>query len=535
VRGLTRDVGNSIDEFVTDAVRNNLLGTPLDLAVLNIARGRDTGLPSLNAARAEFYAITAQNTTGGDSTLLPYTSWADFAQHLKHPESLINFIAAYGTHPLITAAITLDEKRAVAADIVFGGASAPADRLDFLYSTGDWANDSLVRTTKDFDNVTTTGLGNVDLWIGGLAEAIQPFGSMLGSTFNFVFENQMEKLQDGDRFYYLERTAGLNFNAELENNTFSKLVMANTNAVHLPGFIFTTPAFTLEVDQSKQHTGLGPDGRADPTNEDGPFADLLPLVIRDNPNTAGPDTNFLHYTGEDHVVLGGTNPGNAFNPSGNDIILSSEGDDTLYGDAGNDRLDGGFGNDLIRGGLGDDIITDTGGDDVLQGDDGNDVIQGGNGLNLILGGFGSDFIINGEDSNEAFGGPGNDFILGTKADEQNMGGEGDDWLEGGTADGAPGDNFDPLGLDPIVGNDVYVGRGENDKFNGEGGDDIMVGSTGSGDRYLGASGFDWATFKNDTIGVTIDWSDRFFDQPQVPGSGASVLARFDAVEGLSGL
>src|SRR5262249_2701324 len=44
----------------------------------------------------------------------------------------------------------------------------------------------------------------------------------------------------------------------------------------------------------------------------------------------------------------------------------------------------------------------------------------------------------------------------------------------------------------------------------------------------------WATFKNDTIGVTIDWSDRFFDQPQVPGSGASVLARFDAVEGLSG-
>ena len=38
-----------------------------------------------------------------------------------------------------------------------------------------------------------------------------PFGGMLGSTFNFVFENQLEKLQDGDRFYYLERTAGLNF------------------------------------------------------------------------------------------------------------------------------------------------------------------------------------------------------------------------------------------------------------------------------------------------------------------------------------
>ena len=115
-----------------------------------------------------------------------------------------------------------------------------------------------------------------------------------------------------------------------------------------------------------------------------------------------------------------------------------------------------------------------------------------------------------------------------------MGNEGDDWIEGGTSDGAPGDNFDPLGNDPIIGNDVFIGGGENDKFNGEGGDDIMVGSAGLGDRYIGGSGFDWATFKDDTLGVTIDMSDRFFDQPPVPGSGASVLARFDVVEGLSG-
>ena len=30
-----------------------------------------------------------------------------------------------------------------------------------------------------------------------------PFGGLLGSTFNFVFETQMESLQNGDRFYYL--------------------------------------------------------------------------------------------------------------------------------------------------------------------------------------------------------------------------------------------------------------------------------------------------------------------------------------------
>ena len=32
VRGMTRQAGNEIDEFVTEALRNNLLGLPLDLA-----------------------------------------------------------------------------------------------------------------------------------------------------------------------------------------------------------------------------------------------------------------------------------------------------------------------------------------------------------------------------------------------------------------------------------------------------------------------------------------------------------------------
>jgi len=122
VRGLTRQGGNEIDEFVTEALRNNLVGLPLDLAALNIARGRDTGIPSFNEARREFFEMT------GDSQLKPYTSWADLAQNLKHAESVINFIAAYGTHSSITSETTLDGKRDAAALLVLGGAGAPADR-----------------------------------------------------------------------------------------------------------------------------------------------------------------------------------------------------------------------------------------------------------------------------------------------------------------------------------------------------------------------------------------------------------------------
>ena len=368
----------------------------------------------MNAARRDFYDVT------GDSRLAPYTSWVDFMEHLRHPESLVNFIAAYGTHDALTAADvdTLAEKRAVATALVFGGSAvindgAPdermfvaddVDRIAFLNSTGAYA--SLA------SGVTTTGVDDIDLWIGGLAEEQMPFGGMLGSTFNFVFEEQLEKLQDGDRFYYLERTAGMSFLSELENNSFAKLIMANTNATHLAGDVFSTPGFFFEITQTQQfNEGLG---TADPDGD----------VVRDNPATVGTDGNYFKYSGDQHVVIGGTNL--------NDIIISSEGDDTLHGDGGNDRLEGGFGNDFFRGGAGDDIITDVGGDDIMQGDDGNDVLHGGQGVNLLIGGFGNDFLINNEDIGEWFGGQGDDFILGNRANEEGLGGEGDDWIEFGT-------------------------------------------------------------------------------------------------------
>ena len=534
VRGLTRQVGNEIDEFVTEAVRNNLLGLPLDLPAINIARGRDAGIPSLNAARKEFFDAT------GDGQLKPYINWVDFGMHLKHPESLINFIAAYGTHSSITSATTLDDKRAAAAAIVLGGSGAPADAVDFLNSTGDWANGAGTHPA-DLDGVTTTGLGTIDFWIGGLAEEIMPFGGLLGSTFNFVFETQLEALQNGDRFYYLSRTAGMHFGTELEQNSFAKLVMLNTDVTHLPDAIFSTPAFTLEVDPTKQYTGLGSDGRADPTNGGiSIFGQVFtPTVIRDNPNTTGSDSNYLQYTGLDHVVLGGT--------SGNDIIVSSEGDDTLYGDAGNDRLEGGFGNDILLGGAGDDIIQDEGGDDNLQGGDGNDVIQAGNmeaaGIgNLILGGAGKDFIITTEDISTTFGGPGDDFIYSAKTSLPPTGNEGDDWIEWGTQDGAPGDNFAPLLADNVIGNDIFIGGGGFDEMIGEGGDDIFVGSDAQ-DKMDGMSGYDWVTYKNDLFGVTADLALAIFGgvgefgdhiAPPFAASPSSILDRFAEVEGLSG-
>lgn len=521
VRGMTRQAGNEIDEFVTEALRNNLVGLPLDLAAINIARGRETGVPSLNAARRDFFTNTS------DSQLKPYESWVDFANNVRNPESVINFIAAYGTHSALRASDvdTMADKRAIATALVIGGNAVvnegtssarifianDDDRTDFLNSAGIYANSA--------SGVTTTGVDAIDFWMGGLAEKQMPFGGLLGSTFNFVFETQMEQLQDGDRFYYLARTAGLNFLSELEANSFASLIMRNSDVTRLPGDVFSTPDFILEVDQSKQFTGLGATGRDDPTEGGTIFS---PLVVRNNPSTSGPDTNYLKFNGGEHVVLGGT--------EGNDILISSIGDDTIWGDGGDDRIEGGDGVDILNGGAGNDIITDKGGDDNIKGGDGDDVINGGNGFDLIIAGSGSDFVVAGEDPKEVFGNQGNDFILGSSTFDTVFGDQGDDWIDGGgSADLLQGDMGDPFQEGTIFGNDVLIGGGGNDDYDAESGDDIMVMGSGT-QRAEGMLGFDWAIHKNQATAADADLNFTGLLPPTVD----NLKDRFDLVEGLSG-
>ncbi|AYC33285.1 heme peroxidase [Pseudomonas cavernae] len=504
IRGMTRQVGNEIDEFVTEALRNNLVGLPLDLAAINIARARDTGVPSLNAAREQFFELT------GDSQLKPYASWVDFAMNIKNPASVINFIAAYGKHQSILDADTLEAKRAAATLLVMGGAGAPADREAFLNSTGTWS-------------AANSGLNSIDFWIGGLAEQKMPFGGMLGSTFNFVFEMQIENLQNGDRFYYLSRVQGTNLLNELEANSFSNLVMRNTdlgdpNSSHLPGLLFANVDHILEIETQRQ---IG----ADPTWDDPIRQALSSKVVRQDLDGDG-DTDLLQFRGGEHTVLGGS--------AENDTLIGGDGDDTLWGDGGNDTLEGGFGVDIIHGGEGDDLITDAGTDigatALIHGDGGNDVIHAGNGLTLIFAGDGSDFVLAGPDGKEVFGGRGDDFIRGGGGVDFLLGNEGDDWMEGGEGfDTLAGDNSELFFNSPIIGHDVLDGNGNDTDYDGESGDDIMVQGLGI-QRNEGMFGFDWAIHKNDPLAANTDLNIPIFTTEQ-----ADILRdRFDQVEGLSG-
>ncbi len=371
ISGTTNQVGSQIDEHVIDTLRNKLLGLPLDLATINMARARDTGVPPLHRLAGRFFEAS------GDPMLGPTTTGSTSGWHEERRQlrsrvgqpsaSLVNFVAAYGKHPTHHERSTVVGKRDAADLIVNGGAGAPADRVDFMNGTGDWA---------DQDGDTVTGLEEVDFWMGGLAEELEPFGGMLGSTFNYVFERQLEDLQFGDRFYYLFRNQGNQLFAAARGNSFSGLIQRNTDATLLPADIFAVQDPFIDLDEPAR-----------------PRCRPASCGCRTGP-TAGTVTSTSRSTARRRTAE-------------HDKIRGGQGDDSLWGYAGDDRIEGGSGNDSLIGGAGNDILTDTFGDDNIKGGCGQRRHQRrAPGDDLILGGHGHDFVITGSEFKTVFAGTG---------------------------------------------------------------------------------------------------------------------------------
>ncbi|QHK20089.1 heme peroxidase [Pseudarthrobacter psychrotolerans] len=496
IMGSSDQVGNELDEFVNETLRNNLLGLPLDLPTLNMTRARDAGIPPLNDVRRQIYAAS------NDGQLKPYKSWSDFGQNIKHPESLINFVAAYGTHTTITSQTTLAGKRAAAKAIVDPTSAPatdpgliPADAADFMFGTGAYANTA--------NGVTVTGVDSIDLWVGGLAEITNLFGGLLGSTFNYVFENQMTDLQNGDRLYYLARTPGMNLRSQLEGNSFAELIQRNTDGTNsLKADAFGTADCKFQLSNlAGTPAGFTAFGSTVADDVSTAGCDESKLLLRQPDGT-------IQYRQVNSVDPVGINGQSVYNGTpGVDHIWGGNDNDTFWGGAGNDVIEGNGGDDVSLGGDGNDIITDLSGNDVLKGGPGNDALDGGIGNDIFMGGDGQDFINGGANDNETFAGPGNDFVIAGQGADAVFGDGGDDWIEGGSGqDLLIGDHGAPFFDDPAQtkpGNDIMIGQvGEND-YDAEGGDDIMAANAAI-DRFAGAAGFDWAIHQYDTVGADDD-------------------------------
>ncbi|HSN35936.1 MAG TPA: peroxidase family protein, partial [Arthrobacter sp.] len=530
IMGMSDQVGNELDEFVTDTLRNNLLGLPLDLPTINMTRARSEGIPTLNTLRRELYAST------NDGQLQPYTNWIDFGENLKHPESLINFVAAYGQHPTILTdagpdatlatgddgPATLESRRNAARKIVspdtLAGEVGPGDAAAFMNSIGTWANTA---------TGSITGLDIVDLWVGGLAERTNLFGGLLGSTFNYVFENQLTDLQNGDRLYYLARTPGMNLRAQLEGNSFAEMMMRNTNVHTLKADSFATADCKFELKNlAGTTTGFTTSGNTvtdDPASECNETA----LLIRMPDGT-------IKYRAVNTVDPSGINGQSVYNgTAGVDRMYGGNDNDTFWGGLGNDIIQGGDGADVALGGEGDDIITDLAGDDVPKGGPGNDAIDAGPGLDIIMGGDGKDFSNGGANINETFAGAGDDFIIAGQGEDAVFGDSGDDWQEGGDQpDLLQGDSGNLFFLDDSQkpGHDILIGQGGDDDYDMEGGDDIGLAGPGL-EKVAGASGYDWEIGLQDPQAQDADLS---LPIPPLDILQVGVRDKFNELEALSG-
>jgi Ca2+-binding RTX toxin-like protein len=563
--GMSSQVGSGIDVWIVDALRNNLLGLPLDLATLNITRGRDTGIGTLNDVRADLAGaiddrIAFLDPDGaiiaalqGDDPLdpaldlpnvgqiqllqemaldlQPYASWAEFHAVLAHPEMLENLILAYVSADALKAYGTPTDAQLLAAGAsdalkaAAGFAEMSEDAKAAYYDTVELRaqarmaiDDPAFMNATDDASAAVQGLNAIDLWVGGLSESPEITGGMLGTTFDFVFATQMMDLQNGDRFYYLDRVGDTDFFAQMiEGQTFSEIVMRNTDARHLYPDIFSVPDAYVEMGQTNPTawslaqltamtvssevividpvTGevttdtveLGQAGLVDSTVSFSFFGRTFTFgetVFYGNPGNYVDGRGVLNPNGVGNAseVIGGTD--------GNDNINALGGNDAVYGDGGNDTIEGGDGNDFLFGGDGDDWIVDTGmipdplnpdvmvgSNDIIDGDDGNDFILAGAGFDVVRGGSGNDRIDGGLDGDDIFGGDGDDVIYGGDG-----GGFAPDVLPG------PGGVI-PFALEDIIdggsGNDTIYGGTGWDRVDGGDGNDVLIGGLG-GEPIVGA-------------------------------------------------
>ena len=561
--GMTHQQQNEVDEFVTPALNQGLLGQPLDLAAINIARGRDVGLPTLNDFR-------------GALGLARYTSWNDFGQNMQHPSSLANFIAAYsfdGNVDKAQAIVDLtsgnyaDDAAGTALGALLGWTGTVVDFVSKAYAflSGD--------ETAGGDG--TLGFNQIDTWLGGLAEVHQP-GGLLGETFDVVFVTQIESLMDGDRFYYLYRLFGQQFGEEVANGQLKDLVERNTGLTHLNGNVFGYADQYVDLGAQKENAATGTEALT--TGDEHKYGDIAEVaagttgIYSNGGLSSGNDGHFVTIGGVQYVQdtrLADTDPNSVYGQNGfenldgtpnsgaesnevivgskgNDLIYAQGGDDTVYGEDGDDTIYGGYGIDRLYGGAGSDHLYGGDNPDLIDGGSGDDFIYGEssgsdiNGADQLIGGSGNDYIDGGTGIDKLSAGSGDDIVLGGQdTDPFTHGGDGNDYIDGQSGgDILYGDN----------GDDIVVGGADQDQLFGGNGDDILrpgdpTGAlTIGGDEVLGGDGldqndkgFDLIDFSDNTLrprGVTFDLSNQ--SNPGTAINGASLQVQSFQVDGVVG-
>jgi Ca2+-binding RTX toxin-like protein len=428
-----------------------------------------------------------KEAVGFAGNLSPYTSWDDFQARNGLSDTVINqFKQAY---PDLTLA---------AADIAAFQQINPGIQL----------------AMQQNGTAIVKGIDRVDLWVGGLAES-HVNGGVVGQTFWVVLHEQLDRLQEADRFYYISRFDDFDFYENfVDGQEFADIVARNTGMTDLPEHLFRADEIEdgaddddndddddtgNQDDDDDDDTGNNDDdddedddddnaGNDDDDDDDGSSDD--DDSDDDDDDTAGndddddvvtppPSTTGVTRTGTPlaDVLTGG---------AGDDNIVAFAGDDVLVADAGDDAVSAAEGNDFVNGGDGRDVIFAGAGDDQVFAGSGADIVFGDAGADRIFADAGNDMINAGAGDDTVFGGAGNDLIVAELSD-------GNDVYFGDDADGGSG--IDTLDVSAATANvTVNLGNGPLQKgsvSSSQTGNDTIWGienvNTGSGNDTITAS------------------------------------------------
>ncbi|BDG74007.1 peroxidase family protein [Roseomonas fluvialis] len=503
IAGIATQPAEEVDANIVGAIRNDLVRISADLFAFNVARGRDVGLGTMNQVRQALAESTdpyVREAVSFAGDMSAYASWEDFQARNGLSDTVIEqFRTAYPDLVLQTQQ-EIDAFRLINPDI------------------------ELV------DGTTVKGIDRVDLWVGGLTEK-HINGGMVGQTFWVILHEQFDRLQEADRFYYLDRVDDFDFYEDLVDGSqegFAAIVARNTGLVGLPEDLFILDDlpdnraprlenpiadqvalaggamdFTIPADAFRDRDALDVLSYTARLADGGP----LPSWLNFNPTSrAFSGAVPLDFIGTLSILVTVTDRGkesasdvfsltvsttrNLIDGSaGNDLRIGSGGADLMRGLAGADTLRAGSGDDVASGGDGNDSLLGDGGADTLLGGTGNDLLNGADGLDSLDGGAGADTLIGGAGNDVLLGDAGNDSLSGGTEDDVLKGGAGsdtlvgnvgNDWLEGGE------------GADSLTGggdNDTLFGGIGDDVLRGDDGDDLMLGGTGN-DLLSGGNGGD---------------------------------------------
>jgi len=214
IAGTIAQPAEEVDASVVDALRNDLVRISADLFSLNVARGRDLGLGTLNHVRQSLQASTdpyVQDTLRrGDLDMRAYESWDDFQARNQLSDATMQRLAA--AYP----------------DLVLPDADAIAEFLRF--------NPAVTLVNGN----TVRGIDRLDLWVGGLMEAHVNDG-VVGGTFWVIIHEQLDRLQEADRFYYFDRVKDFDFYGAVKDSGFAGVLGRTTGWTYDDNVFITSP------------------------------------------------------------------------------------------------------------------------------------------------------------------------------------------------------------------------------------------------------------------------------------------------------